>query len=171
MDVYVEQILKRKPQKTQIAAMAGSVALILLGIAFMLCVSMSIGILVLAVGIFLVYVVKQRMNAEYEYTFTNGDFDAAVIYNMASRKDYYSFDESNVLRILPYTSEKFQNELSVNAELTVKNITSEDKGKQDSWYVFMVNDSRTKGTTAVILELSEKSLDSVKLSYKNKLEL
>ncbi len=171
MDVYVEQILKRKPQKSQIAAMAGSIVVILLGILFILCVSMSIGIAAIAIGAFLTYVIKQRMNAEYEYIFTNGDFDVAVIYNMSSRKDYYSFDESNVLRILPYTSEKFQNELSVNAELTVKNITSEDKSKQDSWYAFMINNSSSKGTTAVILELSEKSLESVKLSYKNKLEM
>ncbi|MDE6026432.1 MAG: hypothetical protein K2G45_13395 [Lachnospiraceae bacterium] len=170
MDNYVEQILKRKPQKTQFAAMAGAVVVILVGIWVILCVSMNIGIAVIAAGAFLAYVISQRMKAEYEYVFTNGVFDVAVIYNMADRKEFYSFDESQVLRILPYNSEKFQNELSVNAELSVKNITSEDREKQDSWYAFMLNNSRSDGIIAVILELSEKSLEHVKVFFKNKIE-
>lgn len=169
MDNYVEQILKRKPQASQYGAVAGSFVLIAAGFVVMMFVRLNLGLLVFAVGCFLVFLTSKRLNSEYEYVFTNGDFDVSIIYNMTSRKEYYSFEKDKVLRVIPYNSPKFQNELEVS-DVRIKNLTSGNRENDSLWYSFMLSDSKTGNTTAVIIELNDRSLEHVNAFYKNKIE-
>lgn len=168
MDSYVEQIFEKKPSAKDKMALAGAIFVTAIGVSMVLFVDFSIGVLVIVVGAFLIYLAKNALAAEYEYEFTNGDCEIAKIINKESRKSCYKFSAGDVQRILPYSSEKFQNELEVNAELTVKDLTSGYEEKEENWYAFML--SVKGGSVAAVLELNEKSLEHVKTSYKQKLE-
>lgn len=169
MDSFTEQILKAKPSGKQLFAMAGAILVTVVGAFTLLFISGSIGIALVVVGAFLIYYFKTGQNLEYEYSFLNSDCDIDAIINKTNRKQVYSFAGSDVSSVMSYNSEKFQNELEVNAKLTVRNLSSRDKSNTDNWYVFMVNSGN--GTTGVVLELNEKSLEHIKQAYnKSKLQ-
>lgn len=168
MDNYTEQILKAKPPMKYNLMMAGAIAVTAVGVFFLFCVSGTLGITLIVVGAFLIALAVNLRNYEYEYAFTNGDCDIARIVNRSSRKDVYSFDEGDVLRVVPYTSEKFQNEMQVNDKLAIRDFTSGDKAHEDAWYAFLI--SRNDVTTAVLLELNKKSVQHVKKALKSKAE-
>ncbi len=170
MDSFTEQILKAKPTGKQTLALVGAIMVTILGVFCLLFISGSIGIAVVVIGAFLIYYFKMNQNIEYEYSFLNSDCDVDVIINKTNRKQVYEFSGSDVSSVLAYNSEKFQNELDVNAKLTVKNLTSRNRDNTDNWYVFMVNSGN--GTIGVVLELNDKSLEHVKAAYsKTKLQL
>ncbi len=168
MDKYVEQILIAKPDFKQKGLLGLCISGVCLGIYFILFVSFSPGIAIIVVAGFLTYMVKQGFNVEYEYLFVNGDCDISKIVNKSSRKDIYSFKESDVSRVLTFESDKCQNEFKVNANLTVKDFSSgKDDGTLKS-YVFFVN---TKGgTVGVILDLNENTEEHILDCYKKKLD-
>ena len=168
LDRYTEQIIQKKPDIKQKTLLAVMVAIICVGVYLMMFISFSKGIAVIAVGAFLTYLVKQTFNAEYEYLFVNGDCDISRIINKSSRKDIYSFKESDVTRVMSYNSDKCQNEFEVNANLTIKDFSSGIKDNSDNWYVFLANIN--SGTAAIILELNEKSLEHIAECYKKKLD-
>ena len=168
MDIFTEQILKAKPTGKQLLAFVGAILVAAIGVFCLLFISGSIGIALVVVGAFLIYYFKMGQNIEYEYSFLNCDCDIDVIINKTDRKQDYELVGSDVSAVLAYNSEKFQNELEVNANLTIKNLTSRDKENSDNWYVFMVNSGN--GTTGVVLELNEKSLEHIKNAY-NKTKL
>lgn len=168
MDNYVEHILEKKVATSQMLAMAGAIMLTVSGVVTMLFIKFGIGILLIAVGAFLIFVAKEGFAVEYEYEFTNGDCEVAKITNKSSRKEKYKFSAGDVTRVLLYNSEKFQNELSVNAKLKIVNLTSGYNENQDYWYAFMlsVNDE----DVAVIMELNDRCVDHVKTAYRLKAE-
>lgn len=166
MDNYTEQILDKKPSVKQRMALVGAIAVIAAGCVTLISISGSIGLSVIILGIVLVYFAKSAQSMEYEYLLINGDCEISKIINKSSRKKAYSFSAGDVQRILPYNSEKFQNELEVNSGLSIKDFTSGVKEGRDNWYAFITN---TK-SAAVILELNEKSLEHVRTYYKNKFE-
>lgn len=169
MDSYTEQILKVNPSAKQRLMLAGAIAVVAVGAFLAICVNGNLGLTLLVIGAVLTAFASNVQKSEYEYAFTNGDCDIARIINRASRKDVCFIAEGDVLRILAYQSEKFQNELQVNAQLAVKDFTSRDYEKEEQWYAFMISENGV--STAVILELNEKSLTHVKSIFKKKLEV
>lgn len=167
VDRYTEQILNKKPSGGQKALFAGTMLIIAVGVYFILFIGFSVGVAIIAVGCFAAYMVKQGFDAEYEYLFVNGDCDIAKIVGKSSRKDIYSFKESDVKRVMTYNSDVCQNEFEINGELSIKNFTSGISDNAEDWYVFFTNVK--SGTVAVILELNEKSIEHVNECYKKKL--
>ena len=168
MDNYTEQIVTAKPGFNQYLMLFASVTLAAIGVFFVLFINFSTGILILVVGGFAVYFAKTNLSFEYEYIFTNADFEVAKIIAKSKRKNVCEVSDGDIKRILPYYSEKFQNELDVNADLEVKDFSSgEEVGKSDC-YVFIKNE---KGKdVAVILEFNDKNKEYIKTVYKNKIE-
>lgn len=168
MDNYTEQILDKKVSGKQLFVLAGAIAVTLAGVAMMLFVSFSMGFTVVIVGAVFIYFAKRMQSVEYEYLFINGDCEISKITSKSSRKKILTFDTGDVQRILPYESDKFTNELQVNSQLELMNLTSGQKFNKGMWYSFIVN---SKGKTfAVILELNEKSLEHVNNYYKMKMD-
>ena len=167
MDKYTEQIIVKKPDGMDRLKIALCILVIIVGVLSILFYDFGIGVAIVAVGGFLCYWANTYLKSEYEYLFINGDCDVARIINQSSRKDVYSFKESDVTRVLPYNSDKFQNEIEINDKLSLKNLTSGNKDNTDSWYAFLTNSG--KETVAVILELNEKNIEHVNDCYKNKL--
>lgn len=168
MDHYVEQILKVKPGMKQYLMMAGAVLVVVAGAFCLVCVSGSLGLTLIIIGAVLIGFAVNAQKYEYEYAFTNGDCDIAKIINRSNRKDVYTFSEGDVLRVLRFDSDKFQNELEVNNKLVVKDFTSGSREHQDCWYAFMISEKNM--TTAVVLELNAKSLKHVQAEFKTKFE-
>ncbi len=168
MDNYVEQIVEKLPSMKQKLALFGAIFVTAFGVTMIFFYNFSIGVAVIAVGAFLVYLAKMYQAMEYEYLFVNGDCDVAAIINKSNRKNIYSFKVGDVTRVLPYYSLKFQNEIEVNAELSIKDFSSGYDEKKDKCYVFLANVKG--GTVAIILELNEKSMEHAEVFYKNKIE-
>lgn len=169
MDDYIEQVIKRKRTFMDMLPFTLSYLIALGGIVVLAAVSLWFGALIVAIGGFLGSFTSKRLHSQFEYTFTNGDFDSAIIYNMAKRKEFFSFDVEHVTRVLPYESDKLKNELDINKSLVVKNITTGREENKDSWYGFMINDKRGKQTVAII-ELTDRAMEHVKVYYKSKIE-
>lgn len=166
MDNYIEQIIKKNPDAKQRLYFVGAVFVTMLGVAAMLFYDMSVGIMVVAAGAFLIYFAKNAQSMEYEYVFVNADCDIARISNKQNRKEMFSIKGGDVQKVLLYNSQQFQNELEANGNLIIKDFTSGDKTKQDDWYMFMTNDNGK--TVAVGLELNDKTKTYVETYYKNK---
>ncbi len=166
MDNYIEQIVKKNPDAKQRLMFVGAVFVTALGIASMLFYDMSVGVMVVAAGCFLIYFAKNAQNMEYEYVFVNADCDIARISNKQNRKEVFSMKGGDVQKVLQYNSQQFQNELEANGSLTIKDFTSGDKAKQDDWYMFITNANGK--TVAVGLELDDKTKTYVETYYKNK---
>lgn len=169
MDDYIEQVIKRKRTFADMLPFTLSYLIALAGIAVFAAVSVSFGVLIVAVGGFLGSLSSKKLHSQFEYIFTNGDFDSAIIYNMAKRKEFFSFEAGHVTRVLPYESEKLKNELDINKSLVVKNITTGREENKDNWYAFMINDKRGRQTVAIV-ELTDRALEHVKVYYKSKIE-
>lgn len=168
MDNYTEQIVAAKPKFIQYLMLFGAIFLTAIGIIFVLFVNFSTGALIIAVGGFAIYYAKANMSFEYEYIFTNGDFEVAKIIAKSKRKNICEVSDGDIKRILPYNSEKFQNELDINADLVVKDFTSgEEIGKADCYAI--IKNEKGKDA-AVILELSDKNKEYLENVYRNKLE-
>ncbi|MCM1170623.1 MAG: DUF6106 family protein [Clostridium sp.] len=169
MDDYIEQVIRRKRTFMELLPFVLSFIIALVGVGVFATVGISYGALVIVIGGFLGSLTSKKLHSQFEYIFTNGDFDSAIIYNLVKRKEFFSFDADHVTRVLPYESDKLKNELDINKSLVVKNITTGREENKDSWYAFMINDKRGKQTVAIV-ELTDKALEHVKVYYKNKIE-
>lgn len=169
MDDYIEQVIKRKRTFADMLPFTLSYLIALAGMAVFAAVSISFGALIIVIGGFLGSLTSKKLHSQFEYIFTNGDFDSAIIYNLAKRKEFFSFDADHVTRVLSYESDKLKNELDINKSLVVKNITTGREENKDRWYAFMINDKRGRQTVAIV-ELTDKALEHVKVYYKSKIE-
>ena len=169
MDDFAEQLIEKRVSASNFAASFCSIVLIVLGIIALLFIGGNIGLTLIVIGAVLLVFAKSRQNVELEYEFANGDCEISKIFNKSTRKSHYKFNAGDVQRVLKYSLEKCSNELEVNSKLTVMDMTSGKADTKDNWYVFFVG-SR-ENMVAAILELNEKTLNHVKIFYKNKLEV
>ena len=169
MDNYTEQLIVSRPGMKEKLLLAGAITLAALGVFFVIFINFSTGAMLLILGGIAIYFAKNNMSFEYEYIFTNGDFEIARIVAKSTRKNVCEIHEGDIKRILPYNSDKFQNELDINADMTVKDYSSADEDKREDCFAFIKNDNGKD--LAVILELNDKNKDYIKSIYKNKIEL
>ena len=160
-DSYVEQIVASKPKGAQFVPVAITFFLFAVGAFVLLFIWPALGLLIMVGGGIMAAVAFPGMHIEYEYIFTNGDLDIAMIKNKASRKDCFRVAADDVVRLLKYTDPKFQNELDVGKRLTFKYFTSLDNANEETWYAIITKDNK-----AAILELNEKTEAYVKQVYK-----
>ena len=149
-DDYVEQIVPSVATGKQRLSLIGAWILLCAGISVTFFVTMGWGALVTALGVAAVVVTTRNQRLEYEYTFTNGDLDVAEIRNKTSRREVFRFGTTEVQQILKYDDSEFSSKLSSNRNITVMD------------FAFMING----GAMAVLLELSERSLEHVRYAYK-----
>ena len=167
MDNYTEQILPSKPTVKDYILYLIAILLTVTGAFFMIFISMIIGVIIIALGSVAIYFSKNIMDYEYEYIFTNGDLDVAKIIAKTSRKNVFTVREDEIIRILPYNSDKFRNELEINDKMVIRDYTSKEQDNSDNWFAFISNN---KNNITVILELNDKNQEYIKKIYKNKIE-
>ncbi len=92
MDIFLEYLMQKKPDKKDAFKKLGLILLGLVGCYLVLLlvaifpVIQPVAFLGIAAVVYGVYVLMRNMNVEYEYIFTNGELDIDIIYGKKTRK-------------------------------------------------------------------------------------
>jgi hypothetical protein len=118
MDHFMEEIVVRKNKAAQellfylanitmvVSAIVGFMMLQWLFTGFS--IFMLINVVVLLGAAALLFMYKDRLRTEYEYTFTNGELDFAQVYNNKKRKSLGTMRVKNVDSFGPVESDSFR---------------------------------------------------------------
>lgn len=118
MDHFMEEVVvKRKPFMQNLAHAFANIFMVisaLMGVFFLNVIfamftipNLILTVLFLGMAI-LLYLYRDRLKTEYEYTFTNGDLDFAQVYNNQKRKSLGTMRVKNVESFGPVDSETFR---------------------------------------------------------------
>lgn len=154
MDIFVEQIIKKKLGPKDYAIIAATI------LAGLIIVYFSIYILVFAFIIWILacfgaYYVMTSRSLEYEYSVTNGDITIDKIINRRRRKRVISLDAHEIEEM-----GKFKPELLRNKSEYKKIFASEYDDGRNSWY-FCAHTSKN-GNVLVVFNPEEKVLNAMK---------
>ena len=118
MDHFMEEVVVRKNRMMQdllfylanvvmvISAIIGFMMLQMIFTAFSIALLVNV-VLLLGTAV-LLFLYKDRLRTEYEYTFTNGELDFAQVYNNKKRKSLGTMRVKNVDSFGPVESEHFR---------------------------------------------------------------
>lgn len=112
-DIFNEQLVGRKSNKMDTLKQAGIIiAGLILGFVAMSVPALQ-GFLVFVLAVIVVGIVflVRRFNVEYEYVFTNGDFDVDKITNKSKRKRALSFNVSNIEVMVPVNNKDYARDI------------------------------------------------------------
>ena len=104
----------------------------------------------------LLYLYKDRMRAEYEYTFTNGDLDFAQVFNNQKRKNLGTMRVKNVDSFGPVDSEAFRKLINMPGL------------KRKNWFLnrdanlFYFYYQKESSRTVIVIEPSTEMVDIIK---------
>lgn len=102
MDIFVEQLVKKKRDsrdymKIILSVAAAFVIIALLGLLSGFVPFVGMFMLIIVIGlIYGLYLIITSINVEYEYAFTNGELDVDVIISARRRKRLTAFDVSDM---------------------------------------------------------------------------
>ena len=124
MDRFLEEVVVKKQRGlNEVLFMLSMVLMVFLGIfGFMmfqtLFMQFDVITLILTVvclgGAFLLFLYRDRLRAEYEYTFTNGALDFAMVFNNQKRKSLGSLAVNRVEAFGKVSGSAFQRYVSMN---------------------------------------------------------
>lgn len=155
MDIFVEQIVKKKFGSKDYLIMTATVigALLLLLLSLMFIPGFAFLILIgLCFGVY--YLITSR-NLEFEYSVTNGDITIDKIINRRKRKRVISTDAHSIEEI-----GKFKPEVLRNKNGYTQFFTSDYDDGRGSWY-FCAHDTK-RGNILVVFSPEEKVLNAIK---------
>jgi hypothetical protein len=152
-DVFKEQIIKREPSfKDKAIRVCLWCVVVLVGIAVFLYIAPQLGFLAwIALG-FGARFLSGYFNVEYEYIFTNGEFDIDVIYDRSRRKRVFSGNVKQ-FEIIAHIDDK-AHEASFSGAQETKDFSRGVSGPDT--YVFLTADKGKK--LKVIIDPNEKML-------------
>ena len=161
MDIFTEQIVKRKFSGKDWAIAAGTVllamVLIYIGVFILLPLTMMplIAVLVIAGSIYGVYWVVSSRNLEFEYSVTNGDLTVDKIINKKRRKRVVSFDVHNTEEMGKYDANRMA-QRQVDKQL----MAGESETGEGDWFIL----ARTPkyGRTLLVFSPNENVLNGIK---------
>ena len=124
MDRFMEEVVVKKQRGLNEALfMLSMVAMVFLGIfGFMMfqvlfqqfdVITLALTVVCLG-GAFLIYLYRDRLRTEYEYTFTNGALDFAMVFNNQKRKSLGSLTVNRVDAFGKVSGSAFQRYVSMN---------------------------------------------------------
>ena len=155
MDIFIEQIVKKKFGTKDYLIFAGILlAGFILILASMLFIPSLAIIVLIAVCVGAYYLISSR-NLEYEYSITNGDITIDKIINRRNRKRIVSMDAHDIEAMGKYNP----TEHSAKSYTTRLTVSVTDDGK-DAWY-FAGNHPK-KGSVLVVFSPNEKVLTAIK---------
>lgn len=124
MDRFMEEVVVKKQRGlNELLFVLSMVAMVVLGLVAMFMLQMlfmqfSIQLLLITVisagGAVLLFLFRDRLRTEYEYTFTNGDIDFAQVYNNQKRKSLGSLKVNRVDAFGPVNGSSFQRYVTMN---------------------------------------------------------
>ncbi|NLG93682.1 MAG: hypothetical protein GX485_09075 [Clostridiales bacterium] len=155
MDIFIEQLIKRKKGSKDILIWVG----VLLGIIIILFLVFAMApVLLLPVLIGLIaaaYFILSSRNIEYEYSVTNSDITIDKIINRRKRKNVLSVDAHDIEFLGKYTPK------DPHAKSGVQRINASDNEKGENAWCFTARHPQ-KGNVFVLFSPNEKVLASIK---------
>lgn len=165
-DIFNEQLVARKSNKTDTFKKVGLVALgvVLMFVALSVPVLQGFIVPILVVVVVGVVFLMRRFNIEYEYVFTNGELDVDKIINKSKRKRALSFHVSNIEIMVQVDNKDHAREL----EKFDKLYDFSSGVNQENTYVAIcdTNGQRLK----IILEPNDKMFDAIKAYIPRKIK-
>jgi len=166
MDRFLEEVVVKKQRGLNEALyMLSVVLMIFLGIfGFMMFQSLfmqfDVITLVLTVlclgGAFLLFLYRDRLRAEYEYTFTNGALDFAMVFNNQKRKSLGSLAVNRVEAFGKVSGSAFQRYMSMNGIKTSNWFLNRGA---ELYYFYIQKDSNKR---LIVFEPSEEMVSYIK---------
>jgi len=166
MDRFLEEVVVKKQRGVNEALyMLSFVLMIFLAIfGFMMfqvlfmqfdLVSLILTVLCLG-GAFLLYMYRGRLRAEYEYTFTNGALDFAMVFNNQKRKSLGSLAVNRVEAFGKVSGNAFQRYVSMNG--IKRNNRFLNRGAELYYFYIQKDDSKR----LIVFEPSEEMVSYIK---------
>ncbi|ODM26756.1 DUF6106 family protein [Acetivibrio mesophilus] len=166
MDIFLEKIVKKKRDASDVLIIGGSItlAIILIAAIIVLLGPYGTSLLISAAIIYLTYLIITSRRIEYEYAFTNGELDIDKITNKKKRKNLINSNCREFEIFAKADSDKLSSYVEEIKDriMAVSSLDSEDI------YCFVVNkksdeDGRTQSTRVIVFfEPNEKMLKSIK---------
>lgn len=157
MDLFVERIIERKKNIIDYMIIF-SIFFISLFVALLIVILLDINaitaVLLIALGYLVYYLITLR-KIEYEYAFTNGEFDIDKIIAQRKRKRMFSAKCRDFEAFGKLDSDKYNSDIS-NIPQKIKAVTSMSS---EDVYFFVANYKGVK--TLVFFEPDERMLDSI----------
>lgn len=162
MDIFCEQIIKRKMGAKDIAIMAATVlgALVILTLVMIIPQLFMFALLILAGVCFAIYYIVTSIDWEFEYSITNGDFTCDKIIHRRKRKRQFSIDLHDVDEIGTYDAQKLAGK---HFDATYQ-VGTTANGSSGEWY--MTGHFDKYGTILVVFSPDERVQTAVKTSLK-----
>lgn len=157
MDIFVEQLVKKKKSTGQILAIVGTVflALILLLVSLLLFRFLgAFAFLLVVAGFYGLWYLLTAQNIEYEYCVTNGDIDIDRIVAQRKRKRIVSVSGKKIESAGRYLPEKWAGR---GVDCT---IVAAPSNREDNLYYFTYR-SKKRGHTLVIFQPDERVRESL----------
>ena len=166
MDRFLEEVVVRKQRGlNEVLFMLSMVLMVFLGIfGFMmfqtLFMQFDVMTLILTVvclgGAFLLFLYRDRLRAEYEYTFTNGALDFAMVFNNQKRKSLGSLAVNRVEAFGKVSGNAFQRYVSMNGIKTSNWFLNRGA---ELYYFYIQKDSSKR---LIVFEPSEEMVSYIK---------
>ncbi len=139
MDIFVEQLVKKKRETKDFVIIIAGIVGALLIIYILACLIgyfplMSFLLLIIAAGlIYGLYLLITSVNMEYEYAFTNGDLDVDAIINLRKRKRLTALNAGEIEIMAKRTNSEYNRYM--NNPSYKKIYACEDKKSDDLYFV------------------------------------
>ncbi len=162
-DVFIERMVKKKFEGTDILILVGIAAGILVlsfagfVLGFMVLAFPMLSLLVMAGAVFGGYKLISMRLLEYEYSLTNGFVTVDKIMNRASRKRMTSFECESCEDIGLYLENE---ERLKNRSFDQRVFATRFADRRDSWY--MIVQSKKTGKTLLVFNPDEELLEGIK---------
>ena len=166
MDRFMEEVVVKKQRGlNELLFVLSMVAMVVLGLFAlfmlqMLFMQFSIQLLLITVisagGAVLLFLFRDRLRTEYEYTFTNGDVDFAQVYNNQKRKSLGSLKVNKVDAFGPVSGSSFQRYVTMNG--IKRNNWFLNRGANLYYFYFQKDNNKR----IIIFEPSEEMVNFIK---------
>lgn len=162
MDIFVEQIVKRKMGPIDALVIVGVIlaALVVISLPLWIPPLFMLWLLLIAGACFGVYYLIGMRMWEFEYSVTNGDLTCDKIIQRRRRKRQFSIDLHAVSEIGKYDPQKFQNRRVANTYF----VGTTAKGAEGDWY--LQGEFEQYGPTLIVFSPSERVLEAIKPALK-----
>ena len=166
MDRFMEQIVVKKNRfLNEMMYIMSFIMMVITGLLAMMSISMIfynfsipalIELVILAGSCALLFLYRPRLRTEFEYTFTNGDLDFAMVFNNQKRKSLGSLKVKNVDAFGPVNSQAFQRYISMKDVKQTRWFLNRDA---ELYYFYFQKESNKR---IIILEPNEELVDYIK---------
>lgn len=151
-DVFKEQLVKKSITSKDKFMKVGFFILAILVFFLSTILIPFFSFFILVLGIFVAWYFSSQLNQEFEYVFTNGEFDIDCIYNRNKRKRKVSFETSSIEYMTYSTNESATH--TFNSAVQVMDFSS---GTTDDTYSIIIPIEGKK--TRIIFEPNDKILE------------